>query len=634
MRKLLFLLCCIPACVEAQTYAVANIPDSLQANARAIKRSESIRMTVKSASKAIIRHKYAITVMNEDGLRYSGYSGYYDKMIRINEIDGKLFDASGKEIKSVKKKDITDRSQDDDMSLITDGRIKQHRFYSTSFPYTVEYEDEIEMNGIFNLEDWMPIPAQKYALQQSSFTVEVPADYGLRFKQFNYAGAPVVTNSGKTITYQWELKNVPGFVSEPFQPDVSQVLPHVMTAPTKFEFGGYQGDMSTWQGLGKYISSLYVGRDALPENVKADIHRLTDGISDRKQKIRLIYEYMQQNTRYISIQLGIGGLQPFPATDVATKKYGDCKALSNYMVSLLKEVGIWANNVIITAGEGERGLLEDFPANYFNHAVMCVPDAKDTMWLECTSQTVSAGYMGGFTGNRKALFIADDGGHVVSTPAYKAKDNLQIRSIMGAINPDGHLAVDVATHFTGQQQERVHGLVHGATEKEREEFLNEAISLPTYKLEKFNYVETKGIIPAMDEYLKISAPNYAAVSGKRIFVMPNLFNRNGTKLPTDKPRRFDILLDYPYQDVDSINLAIPNGYESEAVPKDVSLKTKFGSYSISFKLNGNSIAVVRVSERNAGLFPATDYAALVSYYEEIYKADRSRFVLVKRDVTP
>ncbi|RZL00846.1 MAG: hypothetical protein EOO89_30340, partial [Pedobacter sp.] len=386
------------------------------------------------------------------------------------------------------------------------------------------------------------------------FIVEAANDYKIRYKQILVTDKPLITFGSKTSTYQWEVNNIAAIKEEVFQPEWDEVTPNVVIAPTKFEFGGFNGDMTTWSGIGQYASNLYTGRDVLPDNVKAEVHKLTDNLSTRSEKVQTLYDYLQKNTRYISIQLGIGGYQPFPAKDVAAKKYGDCKALSNFMVSMLQEVGIKAYSAWVKAGEGRRGLYDDFPADYFNHVIACVPDGKDTTWLECTSQTESAGYMGSFTGNRKALLLSNEGGQVVNTPFYTLKDNLQLRKINGVVTDDGTLLVDVSTRFTGQQQESQHGLMHGASPEQRERYLNNAINLATYKVEKSEYKEQKGKIPAINEYLKITAPHYASVSGKRLFIVPNIFNRDGAKLSTDEPRKFDIRFDFPYRDVDTIHI--------------------------------------------------------------------------------
>ena len=65
---------------------------------------------------------------------------------------------------------------------------------------------------------------------------------------------------------------------------------------------------------------LKSNRDALPANIKQKVHELTDHVNNTNEKIKLLYEYTQQNTRYISIQLGVGGWQPFDAKFVAEKK--------------------------------------------------------------------------------------------------------------------------------------------------------------------------------------------------------------------------------------------------------------------------------------------------------------------------
>ncbi len=621
----------ISSTIEGQNYNVALIPDSLKMDANVVKRFEELRVIIRSPSKAIVKHKYALTILTEEGRRNSYYYNFYSKLRSLSDISGTMYDAAGKPVKTIKKKDISDVSHDDDMSLMTDSRVKSYNFYSNTLPYTVEFEDEIEYDCLFYLPKWTPQSGPGYAVQSSSLIVEAPTDYTFRFKQILYEGKPLITNTSKVNNYQWQVKNIAAITEEPYQPEWDEVLTSVMLAPTKFEYGGYAGDMTSWVGFGKYVSSLMVGRDVLPENVKADVHRLTDQLTNRQQKIEALYDYLQKNTRYISIQLGIGGLQPFPAKDVAVKKYGDCKALSNYMVSMFKEVGIKANHVLINAGEGEKGLDEDFPASYFNHMIMCVPDAKDTLWLECTDQFRSAGFMGSSTGNRQALLLDDNGGYVVSTPHYTKTENLQTRKVMAIVTEDGNVAVNINTRFSGQQQELQHSLMHTATEEQRKKYLNRVLQIPTYKIEQSTYTEQKGKVPIVDEFIKLTASNYATSSGKRLFVTPNMFNQGGGRLSVDKPRKQAIQFNYPYRDVDTIVIQVPKGYKPEAIPKDVAFKNKFGLYSISFAVSDDTINVVRIAEGNAGLFPPSDYVELARFYEDKYKADRSRIVLVKSE---
>lgn len=626
-----FLLCLPVVLTAQQDYNVSLIPDSLIKNANAVKRFEELRVVIKSTGKAVVYHKYAITVFNENAGWCAAYQNSYDKLQSLSDISGYLFDASGKKLKSVKKKDIADASYTDDEALVTDNRYKRHDFYCRQYPYTIEYEDEQVFDGIFFLPRWRPVMDDAFSVQHSRLVVETEPAYALRYKQFNYAGEPVVTTESKVKRYVWEMKNVAAFESELMQPDWKEITCYVQIAPVDFEIGGYKGNMSSWQNLGKFISLLNEGRDVLPEQVKKEIHALTDPVPDKKEKIRLLYEYLQKNTRYIGIQVGIGSWQPFAAGYVAEKKYGDCKALSNYMKSLLKEVNIPSNYVLIRAGEGERGLWEDFPAPYFTHAILCVPGDKDSTWLECTSSTASAGYLGSGTGDKQALLIADDGGHVVWTPRYSANDNGQWRSIHAQIDAEGNLLAAVHTVFSGVQQELQHSLMHHATKEQREKYLNNALGLPTYKVDKIDYAEKRSAMPVVVEDLNVQSAAYASVSGRRLFVVPNLFNKIRTKLSTDKPRKFDIEYHYSYKDVDSIFIAIPSGFVPESLPKNVSLTNKFGSYAISFAYEGSSIRVIRVCERSAGRFPPSDYALLAKFYADMYKADRSSMVFVKSE---
>lgn len=627
-RNLLVLQFFIAMAAFGQNYSIALIPDSLLKKADAVQRINEHKLIIHSIKSATLKHKYAYTILNEAGSRYAGYGNIYTDLDRLTDVVGKLFDASGKQLKQVKKKDMDDVAYSGS-NLMSDARLKGHNFYYKTYPYTIEYEEEEDYNGIYSFPDWQPLNWFNYSVQSSSYIIEMPADYKLRYKLINGATAPVEIQKGNTKILTWQANNIKALEYEPYHPDLDRILPLVLIGPEDMEYGGYKGNLSTWDNYGKYVLELLKGRDILPENIKADIHKITNGVSDKMQIIQLLYNYLQQNTHYISIQLGIGSLQPFDAKFVAEKKYGDCKALSNYMVSLLAEAGVKSYPALIYGGDNFPFIFEDFPQHYFNHMVTCVPNGKDSVWLECTDQTKSAGFAGSFTGNRKALLVKEEGSMLVSTPKYTAKDNLQQRKIIASIDTEGNLMAAAVTYSTGEQQETQHGLLYDFKPEDREKYLNSTLNLPTYKIDKIEYQEIKGILPAMIENLNISSPNYATVTGKRLFILPNLFNK-ASKLKVNDERHFDVVLDDSYKDIDSIFIKLPEGYVVESLPKDVSIKNKFGSYGISFKVKDNTIELVRLQEQEAINLPASEYKNLVEYFDNIFKADRSRIVLLKQ----
>ena len=249
------------------------------------------------------------------------------------------------------------------------------------------------------------------------------------------------------ITYTWEIHNLPVTPEEPFSVSRETYDPFMMLSATEVELQGYKGTLSDWNSYGLFYYSLYRGRDVLPDELKKEVHHLTDGLSDAYKKIDVLYEYLQKNTHYVLISFGIGGLQPYDATYVAKNKYGDCKALSNFMVALLKEAGIRGYPVAIWGGEKNRIFYNDFPSHQSNHIICAVPVGKDTVWLECTSQSLPAGYLGDFTANRYGLLFNEDGGTLVHTPIYSLNDNTSLRKISAELDLDGNLKVSSVADY-------------------------------------------------------------------------------------------------------------------------------------------------------------------------------------------
>jgi len=632
MRILIVILTLtIPGCLFAQSYNALLIPDSLKKDARAVVREDEYVLEIKSPSKAITKEHHVYTILNENGSNLGGIVSRYDKFTSINSISFALYDMMGKELKHVKKRDMEDKSYTSEGTLMDDARYKEYDFYYKVYPYTVIYDEEDELNGILYFEAWKPLLNSGISTQHSKYVIIAPKDYEVRYKPVNCDIQPVITTSGDKKVYTWEVSNLKARTMESAGPRWKEIAPHVLMAPSDFEAQGYKGNMSSWENFGKFINQLRQGRDVLPEDVKKKVHELTDPLKDPRSKVYALYNYLQKNTHYISIQLGIGGWQPFPADYVATKRYGDCKALSNYMIALLKEAGIAGKYVVIYGGHDEPPLADDFPSLQGNHIISCVPLEKDTVWLECTDQDVSPGFMGSFTGDRKAILIDDAGGHIVKTPCYSSKDNTRNRVVNASINSEGNLDAEVSTSYRGVREEGPHGLIYGASDEEREKYLNSLFHLPTYKVEKSHYEEERGPIPVIKEYLHVVSPNYANITGKRLFINPNLFDRSSYRLSPDSVRRYDFVDDRAFRDIDSITINIPAGYQPEAVPQDTHIDSKFGKFTASVKVMPDKILFYRSWEESMARFPPSDYEGLVKFYEQLYKADHHRIVLVKKE---
>jgi len=531
----------------------------------------------------------------------------------------------------LKKADIKDYSGGSDNNLMDDNRVKFHSFYYKVYPYTVEYEIETTYFTSYIIPFWIPISREKCAVEKSSISIICPEDFSLRYKSFNYKGDPVITKEKKSNVYKWEVSDLPAILGEYASPDWEELTTFVRFSPDKFEIEGHTGEANSWSNLGKFQLDLNNGRDKLPDAIKQKVHQLTDNVTDAKEKIRILYEYMQKNTRYISIQLGIGGMQPFDASYVATKGYGDCKALTNYMYSLLKEVNIKSCYTQIKAGEGEQFFLPDFPSDQFDHIILCVPLQNDTMWLECTNQTMAAGYLGDFTADRYALAIDENGGKLVKTPKYGLKENVQVRSVKAKLIDDGTLAVHENGKYAAQKQDLIQAVINALSKDKVKEYLHDHFDFATYDINSFNYKENKSELPSVNEDLDISVSNYATITGKRLFIVPNVMTRTHRRLKEDEDRKYDIVLKSEYTDIDSVEIELPAGYELESKPQDVNVNNKFGKYSNSLKLSGNKLVYYRSMEQYSGRFPAKDYKDLVAFYESIYKADRNKVVLVKKE---
>jgi transglutaminase-like putative cysteine protease len=632
-RYMLFVFAClISLFANCQKFPVSAIPDSLKENAAMVIRLEEKFYEIKSTGQAVLHERHVFTILNEKGDGYAKYkTRYNNKSIIINNVNGYLYDATGKEVRHFKKKDMEDQPLYDGSSFVNDERVKVGELYSSSYPYTVEFEEEDELTELIQITDWYPQNNLRYSVERSVYRITAPADYVIRYKMVNSAITPVVEAVNNRKSYTWEIRNLIAMEESPYA-NYLMYVPHLMIGLSNVEMGGYKGSMSTWNDYAMFYGSLQKGRDLLPEDTKQKVHELTNGITSPQTKVALLYNYLQQNSHYVGIQLGIGGWQTYDAVYVAKNKYGDCKALSNFMISLLKEAGIKAHAVVIKGGDDYIDFVTDFTHDPFNHVICCVPLEKDTIWLECTDQFLPPGYLSEFTSNRYGLFIDENGGRLVHTPAYLQADNIQVRIISAALDNSGNLNLEARTSYKALCQDEIEKIIHHESKEDQLTRLKSEFNLPTYDVLSFKYQEDySGRLPVINEDLILNVNNYAQVSGKRIFVNPNILSRSTEKLAEDKKRRLDIEIRDEYQYIDSVQISIPSGYEVESMVKDLELQSKFGKYRRITTVNPGKIVFTRIRNQSSGRFPAKDYPEIEKFYNDIYEADHTSIVLVRKD---
>ncbi|MCU7496875.1 MAG: DUF3857 domain-containing protein, partial [Ignavibacteria bacterium] len=566
---------------EDNEYNCNKIPAFLKKEAGAVIREYLLRFEVKNEKRAVLKVKRAVTIFNkEEQQEYGRLVLEYDKFSEVESLEGRILESNGQEVRELEDSDVKDVSAFSDYSLYEDNRVKIAELYYNRFPYTVEFTYEISFKGYLNWPVWLSQESLQ-PVEKSRFEVLLPEDQTLRYWTNSDSLKPAVSSEDGKKLYSWEAKNLPLLSKDIIGDDIEDIAAIVRTAPGNFELDGFRGNMETWKDFGLWINRLYKDRSSLPDDAIKDVNAIAAASgSSKPELIRKLYRYMQKRTRYVSVQLGIGGYQPFDAKYVHEKGYGDCKALSNYMVSLLKQAGVKAFPVLIRNGHFRRPMIKEFPSNQFNHVIVCVPlEEQDTLWLECTSQTTPPGFLGSSCENRQALMITDEGGIVVQTPGTSSSYNLQQRNLSVDISSLGSLKLDAEIKWTGNQQDDPRSIIKESTPEDREKWILYSLETPMAKLEKVKSIRVEDEKPEVQMNLSLSLPNYASASGNRLFFQPNIMERR-TDVPGNVAVRLSPLrFGYPYLDVDSVCYKIPGGYRVEAMPEVTELKTPFGSFS-------------------------------------------------------
>ena len=566
-------------------------------------------------------------VHKKDGLSVAAFSVYTDSFRSLTSFSGKI-EVGGKVIRKLKMSDVVTVSLS---SGLADDSYASFFEPNAPCPCIIEYEYTVShKKGIASFPVFAPVDSPYVSLKSARYELRVPRGQKI---QYEASAEPEKLLDKNVDVYVWNVKDYPGYVTEHLGPPAHESVPYVYSGPVDFSYAGTSGSLASWKDMGLWLYGLQKDVMTVPQEMRDKVLELTEGVTDDVAKIRILYDFLRRHTRYVSIQLGIGGLKPFPAETVWKNGFGDCKALSIFMQAMLDVVGIPSDYIIVHTSKPK--LMKNFHSpGQMNHAMLRVPVANDTLWLECTNPRLPLGYRHSSIAGHEVVVVKPDGGELVKVPSYPDSLRFRSESVDVVLSADGSASCTCTRRV---MLDRAESYIGFSERKENSQFdalmsghsLNPSDFRINSVRDNFDSYVSPPFIPEAVISYSFNTREYAKVSGDRMFFDVNPFAKSLYSERGERRNRVVIRQGSTYSD--TVRVVIPEGYTVEAIPSSVTSDTEFGKLDTSVSVEGTSINVVQTIYLKSGNFPKEAYESYRAFARNVSKNYSARVVLKKTE---
>ncbi|MEO1451230.1 MAG: transglutaminase domain-containing protein, partial [Bacteroidota bacterium] len=388
------------------------------------------------------------------------------------------------------------------------------------------------------------------------------------------------------------------------------------------------GSLASWQDLGQWSHRLLETASDLPVTEKVRLRALVEDIpeADMLERVKRIYHFVQDETRYINVTIDNGGLKPYPASYVARNKYGDCKALSNYMRTALDAVGIEAYYSKIFAGSPIQRVDQTLPSSQFNHIIVCVPIQEDTLWLDCTSKG-PFDYQGTFIQNRQALVVADGNSHFQWVPALSPEDVQRIRSVVIQPLTGGKTTAQFRQVYRGDDFEKLDYISRNYAGTDLRKRLRQYFVPGTWTPNDELEVKRSG----RDARMLTLTYKAETRQGFKKYGPEQLMRLMPFELPefeAPAQRHQPVQMDYPISQTDTLQYYFPEGTRPSSWPENIEIESPFGRYTLQAELLDDHVRIIKSCLIYSGTYDMETYPAFYAFLQSIAKQESGAYIVV------
>src|SRR6266851_2133699 len=593
--------------------------------------------------KTVVRRAYKI--LRPDGREYGTvFVPFNSPGQKVNGLHGWCIPAQGKDYE-VKDKDGAEISlpKIDGSELITDVKEKVIQIPAPDPGNIIGYEYELEERPLVLQADWNF--QRETPVRESHYSLQLPASWEYKASFLNYPEVkPAQIGNNQ---WQWTVSDVKGIHEEEEMPPMPGVAGEMVVS--FFPPGGASGKgFGTWREMGVWYEGLTTGRlDASPE-LKQKAAALTAASPSTLEKMNVLANFVQHDIRYVAIELGIGGMQPHPASDVFVHRYGDCKDKATLMSSMLREIGVDSYYVVINSERGSVAAETPAHVEAFDHVIIAIklgneikdpsliaamqhPKLGRILFFDPTNELIPFGQIGGYLQANYGLLVTPGGGELIELPKQPAAMNSIRRAAKLTLDPTGRLQGEVEEVRLGDRASSERWRLRTVTKdgdriKPIESLL--AGSLSNFRITKASVVNLQQTNQPFGFNYSFEADNYAKNAGNLLLVRPRVLGVKAESImETKEPRQFPIEFEGPLQDTDSFEITLPAGYEVDDLPPPVDADFGFASYHSKTEVKGNMIGYTRTFEVKELSVPVSKAEELKKFYRIIASDERNTAVL-------
>lgn len=600
---------------------------------------DDVNVRILSPVEYLEHYRRVVKILRPEGRDEADLSVYLEGKEKLHSIHCWSFDHSGKEFE-LKDKDFLERGVSFGFDLYNDVRMRTGVCPGADPGSVVAFEYDVQRHGWVNEFEWGF--QESIPVHESHVLLTLPPGWEYKAQWAN--GAPIEPSKTADSGWEWTLRDLIAVEHEPMRPSTWALstrlgLIYFPPAPNISSAG-------SWEALGRWYTQLTSDRRVPSPELSQKVLELTAGKTDFDAKARALTAFLQTDVRYVAIEIGIGGYQPHPAVDIFRARYGDCKDKATLLSTMLHEVGIDSNYVLISTYRGTVNPALSSP--HFNHAILAIElpagtpteryhsvveakSGKKYLIFDPTDPYTPLGDLRGELQDTYALLVANGGGELIHTPLAKPESNQLSRTGHFTLTADGTISGEISESRSGDHALRERASLFHANQKERTEQMEQRLSrsLKGFTLENVDVQQLEHTEKNLEVVLKLNNPGYGQIRGPLMLLRPRVIGEKSLALDR-KPRHFPFQFEDATRETDVYEFELPKEYSVDDLPEPVNVDMGFAAYHSKFEVAGNKLRYSREFIRREVLLPAERVEELRKM-QGIIGADENAAVVLKRN---